>query len=340
MGLSAYGRDFQLTGVEVCLGHDCTLQFRPMLGSHLSIAGGMTLALEAAVQLKLECLQVFTKNQRQWRVKPLENTAIDLWTAQLKRMKWLSNDGCRRVVSHNSYLINLASPDKSNWSRSLELQRVEMERCETLMIPLLVAHPGAHLGESLPPGTPHKLGAKASKDEQAGLKRIVRALDRLHKDLPGYRVRTCLETTVGSGTNLGYDFAHLEWIRNAVREPERIGFCFDTCHVTAAGYDMGTDAKAEKVLKQFEAGPGFDQLLVFHLNDSVGALSSRRDRHAHIGEGHCGKSAFRAILDHPCLRSRPMILETPKGDTPKGTPWDTINIRRLRRLSVANRKSR
>ena len=311
-----------------------------MLGSHLSIAGGMHLALDAAVVLKLECLQVFTKNQRQWRVKPLEDEAVNQWKTQLKKMKWLSTGGCTRVVSHNSYLINLASPDPTNWRRAVALQRVEMERCESLLIPFLVAHPGAHLGQSLVPGTPHQLGTKPTKDEQAGLRRIVRALDQLHKELPGYQVRTCLETTVGSGTNLGYDFGHLAWIRGEVKEPDRLGFCFDTCHVTAAGYDMSTDAKAKAVLQEFDAGPGLDHLLVAHLNDSIGAIGSRKDRHAHIGDGTCGESAFRAILQHPHLKSRPMILETPKGDTPKGTPWDTINIRRLRRLSATAPKSR
>lgn len=303
-----------------------------MFGSHLSIAGGMVNALAKARELELDCVQVFTKNQRQWKSKPLADDERATWLDELGAMNWNTGLKPAHVVSHNSYLVNMASPDADAWRKSVDLQRDELERCEALDIPLLVAHPGAHLGAARSPKEPNDLTAEPSADEKAGLDRIVNALDQLHGELPGYRVITCLETTVGSGTNLGYAFHHLRYLRERVKAPERIGFCFDTCHVTAAGYDMTTDAKAEAVLSEWDDVCGFDGLYCFHFNDSVGAVGSRKDRHAHIADGTCGLSCFRAIVNHPRFRSVPKILETPKEDTPKGEPWDVENVRRLKRL--------
>jgi deoxyribonuclease-4 len=236
------------------------------------------------------------------------------------------------VISHNSYLINMASPDRTLWRRSVALQREEIERCEALHIPCCVSHPGAHMGSAPPRGQAHELDLAPRRDEQRGLERIVRALDRVHRDLPGFRTITCLETTVGSGTNLGYDFRHLAFVRDGVREPERVGFCFDTCHVTAAGYDMSTDDRARAVMRRWRSACGDRTLEVVHVNDSVGALGSRRDRHAHIADGACGRACFRLIVNHPLTRGVPKVLETPKGTTERGSEWDTINIRRLKRL--------
>ncbi|MCA9296052.1 MAG: deoxyribonuclease IV [Phycisphaerales bacterium] len=306
-----------------------------MFGSHLSIAGGMVNALHRARELKLECLQVFTKNQRQWSVKPLADEDRDAWLDELSAMGWLDDalpGGSRRVVSHNSYLINLASPDAAAWEKSCGLQRVELERCEALRIPFCVSHPGAHLGASRKPSEPNVLDGTLTKDERAGLKRIAKALNRLHRELKGGTAITCLETTVGSGTNLGYDFHHLAFIRDLVKEPERVGFCLDTCHVTAAGYDMTTREKADEVLGQFDTICGLSNLHAIHLNDSVGAVGSRKDRHAHIGRGTCGMSCFEAIVNHPALADVPMVLETPKEDDETGRPWDLVNIGRLKRL--------
>ena len=162
--------------------------------------------------------------------------------------------------------------------------------------------------------------------------RIVRSLDRIHRDLPGYQTVTCLETTVGSGTNLGYDFGQLALIREAVGDPDRIGFCFDTCHVTAAGYDMSTEDGAKTVMQKWRAACGDRALKVVHVNDSMGALGSRRDRHTHIGDGACGRSCFQLIVNHRLTSCVPKILETPKGRTERGSAWDLINIRRLKRL--------
>jgi deoxyribonuclease-4 len=303
-----------------------------VFGAHLSIAGGLVNALIQAERLRMDCVQVFTKNQRQWRVSPLRDEERDAWLAKLRELGWHRRRGPARVVSHNSYLINMASPDPEAWERSVRLQRVELERCETLRIRRCVAHPGAHLGTPRRPGAPNVLDGKPSREERGGLARIVKALDRLHRELPGYGVVTCLETTVGSGTNLGYDFRHLAIIRERVREPERVGFCLDTCHVTAAGYDMSSERRARAVLRHFDATCGLKNLLVLHMNDSVGAIGSRRDRHAHIGHGTCGMACFRTLVNRRSLDRVPKILETPKEETERGEPWDVANIRRLKRL--------
>jgi len=303
---------------------------RGMVGSHLSIAGGMFRAIEEARRLGFDCVQVFTKNQRQWRAPPLSEDEVVAWRRAVVEAGWDDLPG--RLVSHNSYLVNLASPDPDARARSVALQREEIERCERLGIPWCVTHPGAHLGAARTPGTPNVLGAEPNPDERAGLERIARSLDEIHAATPGYRTVTCLENTVGSGTNLGFDFAHLRAIRDLVREPGRVAFCFDTCHATAAGYDLSTPEAARATLDDWDRTCGRSALAVFHLNDSLAPRGSRKDLHAHIGEGTCGIECFRAILVDAGFALVPKILETAKDDHPSGEPWDAVNARRLRSL--------
>ena len=310
----------------------------PWLGSHLSIAGGMQNAVHAAGDIACDCLQVFTKNQRQWKAKPLLDEEIDAWRSAIEEIGWANEPA--RVVSHNSYLVNMASPDPDGWEKSVGLQREELERCEALGIPSCVAHPGAHLETPRKPGEPNLIGEPPNPDEEKGLARIVKALDRLEKETRGYEVRTALENTVGSGTNLGYDPGQLAWIRDRVAVPERVGFCFDTCHAVAAGHDMSTPARAKAVLQRLEETIGLDQVLAIHLNDSVGALGSRKDRHAHIGEGTCGEACFKAVLRVPAWRGIPMVLETEKDGGPDGVSWDVVNLEALRSLAPGRRSSR
>lgn len=307
---------------------------RGMVGSHLSVAGGLHLAIEEAIRLGLDCIQVFTRNQRQWKAAPLAPEAIAAWKEALSRAGW--TDMPQRVVSHNSYLVNLASPDRELREKSIALERDELERCEALGIPYSVAHPGAHLGGARDPKAPNALRQEPSADEAAGLRRVADSLDRLHASLSGFRVVTCLETTTGSGTNLGYDFGHLRRIRELVREPERIAFCLDTCHVSSAGYDMSTANGARATLDEFDAVCGKRLLRVIHVNDSQAPPGSRRDRHEHIGLGTCGLACFEAIMRDPELALVPKILETEKDDDKDGTPWDVVNARTLRRMLAAN----
>ncbi len=303
----------------------------PWLGSHLSIAGGMHHALEAVETLGCTCVQVFTKNQRQWKSKPLVEGDVVAWKAGIERLGW--SDQPNRVVSHNSYLVNMASPDSEGWEKSVTLQRDELERCEALGIPTCVAHPGAHLESKRKPGEPNVLGVAPTAAEEKGLARIVTALDRLERETRGFKVRTALENTVGSGTNLGYDPGQLAWIRDRVAAPERIGFCFDTCHAVAAGHDMSTAQKAQSVLDRIDATCGLGEVISVHLNDSVGDIGSRKDRHAHIGHGTCGIPCFEAVLRVSAWQEIPMVLETEKEGGVDGRSWDTINLEMLGSLS-------
>jgi len=294
-------------------------------------------ALVAAKDQGMDCLQVFTKNQRQWKVKPLTHEDTEKWFVQLQKNGW---DHSNRVVSHNSYLVNLASPDTQSRGKSLALQREEIERCEQLHIPSLVSHPGARLGTPRKTSELNDLCSEPSREELAGLKRIAKSINELHKELPNYTTKICLETTVGSGTNLGYDFKHLAIIQNEVADPTRIAFCFDTCHVTAAGYDMRTNKKAEEVLQEFDDIVGLEQINVFHFNDSIGEVGSRKDRHTHIGDGACGLSCFRAIVKNSQFDDIPKILETSKEVNKQGKSMDLLNIEKLRSMQPRARKRR
>jgi len=289
-----------------------------MFGSHLSIAGGMHNALIEAKGLGMECVQVFTKNQRQWRVPPLTDEQIALWEQHQKETK------ITRVVSHASYLINLASPVKESWEKSIALFREELLRCEALGIGDLVVHPGAHMKEG----------------EDAGVKRIAQALDQLHKDLPGLTAITCLEVTAGQGTTLGATFEHLRQIIDLTQEPHRLGVCLDTAHMLAAGYDLTSVQGSKTVLAELDTVVGFDQVRVLHLNDSKVPRGARVDRHEHIGHGHVSLDAFAVIVKHARFKHIPKILETPKAEAPDGRPWDTVNLEVLRSLMKSTRPTR
>jgi deoxyribonuclease-4 len=292
-----------------------------VFGSHLSIAGSMANAVREARTLKLDCVQVFTKNQQQWRAPPLKDDAVREWKAELKASGWVdSPTGGARVVAHASYLINLASPNPGLWSKSVDSMVVELERCEALGIGALVHHPGSSTGEPA----------------EVGIANVVRAYREVFRRTRGFHVVSCLENTVGGGSMLGASFDQLALLRgriaDATGEPGRVGFCFDTCHAHAGGYDMSSAEKAAAVLARFEATCGLKNLRAMHLNDSRDAPGSKRDRHAHIGRGTLGLKAFGPVVNHRALAGVPKILETPKGTTEAGTAHDTLNLRRLKRL--------
>lgn len=319
-----------------------------MFGSHLSIAGNLSNALRQAESLGFDTVQVFTKNQRQWKVNALESSVRDEWLAELKRLGWTS-----RVVAHDSYLINLASPDDSPgglWEKSIEAMRTEIERCEELSIPSLVSHPGAHMLKDGPLSTEERVAA--------GLERIARAYKQLLRETRGYHTIVCLENTAGGGTTLGRAFDELATLKRLIENEagadatNRIGFCLDTCHALAAGYDIASheatdsDGKAAgtarglaqgkalgaAMLDEFDRLCGLEHLRVVHMNDSQAPRGSNRDRHAHIGEGFVAPGAFAAIVHHPRLARVPKILETPKEDSPEGRPMDEVNLERLKAL--------
>ncbi len=320
-----------------------------MYGSHLSIAGSMVNALNEGEALGLDCVQVFTKNQQQWKAKPLDPTMVAEWHVRVRELGWDKGgpDGRGGIVSHASYLINLASVNSELWSKSVDLMTDEIERCEALAIPYLVHHPGSHVGGEL----------------SVGLDNIVRAYGELFRRTKGMRVVSCLEGTVGAGSTIGGPFEHLADLRTRIAdvtgEPRRIGICLDTCHLHAAGHDLSTRESAAAVLAAFDAACGVDTLRVMHVNDSKGKVGSKLDRHDHIGHGWIGggatphkgdgtysaaklrRSGFAEFMNHPRVRAVPKILETPKGDrtTPSGrsTPWDSVNLARLRGLDESAR---
>ena len=282
-----------------------------MFGSHLSIAGGLENALLQAHEYEMDCVQIFTKNQRQWKVPTLTDDQIARWFDARK------STGITDVVSHDSYLINLASPKKDTRTKSIELFREELRRCEALAIPNLVTHPGAHMKEG----------------EEAGLQRVADAINRLHDELGDLSVVTCLEITAGQGTALGYSLEHLATLIELIEADQRIGVCLDTAHMLAAGYDLTTAPGAKQVLKEVDAVVGLDRVRVLHVNDSKVKRGSRVDRHAHIGHGHIAKTAFEVILSEPRFRSLPKVLETAKGEAEDGRPWDQVNLATLHRLA-------
>lgn len=281
-----------------------------MFGSHLSISGGMHEAILAARELTMECVQVFTKNQRQWVAPPLSEDTIARWRDAKTKT------GITLAVSHDSYLINLASPDDAAWRKSIDAFADELRRCDQLDIPYLVTHPGAHMGTG----------------EDAGLTRVAKALDELHETMPELRVVTCLEITAGQGSSLGHRLEHLRTIIGRVKQPERVAVCLDSAHMIEAGYDLTSGEGAAGVIDEVDRVVGLARVKVWHINDSKTPRGSRVDRHEHIGHGHVALEAMAAIVRHPAFAMVPKILETAKENAPDGRPWDAINLATLRDL--------
>jgi deoxyribonuclease IV len=277
------------------------------LGAHMSVAGGCSKAFDRAEKAGCDSLQVFTKNSNQWRAKPLTNEEVLEWE------KRRSETGIWPVVAHDSYLINLASPKDDLWEKSIEAFGIELRRCQQLGIRYLVTHPGSHTGSG----------------EAAGLARVSEALNRLHDEMPDLNVLTLLETTAGQGTNLGACFEHLATICEGVEDKSRIGYCLDTCHIFAAGYDFRTPECYATTMRQFDDLLGIEHLHAIHLNDSKHDLGSRRDRHEHIGQGFIGHDGFRQFVNDPRLADVPGLLETKKGEDLKE---DIENLATLRGL--------
>jgi deoxyribonuclease-4 len=281
----------------------------PILGAHQSIAGGYYKAVETARRLKCDCVQLFTKNNNQWRAKEL--TDEDVLRFQIA----LNEHGVTHPLAHDSYLINLASPDRVLWKKSVDSFVVEMLRADRLGIPYLVTHPGAYTTGS----------------EESGIATVIRALDEVHRQTRGIKARCLLENTAGQGSCLGCRFEQLATILDGVKNPDVLGICIDTCHVFAAGYPLGTQKEYKATMRALDKTVGLKLVRAFHLNDSVKPLGSRVDRHAHIGRGLLGKEAFRLLLNDERFRNVPMYLETPKGKE-NGKDLDAINLRTLRRL--------
>ncbi len=282
-----------------------------VLGAHMSIAGGYYKAVEAAKKAGCDCVQLFTKNNNQWRAKEISEDDAAKFRASLAEL------GIAHPISHDSYLINLASPDPELWKKSIDAFVVELLRAEQLGIPYVVAHPGAFTTSS----------------EAEGLARIAKALDEVHGQTPKCQAMCLLETTAGQGSNLGAKFEHLAAIINKAQDPDRLGVCVDTCHIFAAGYPLDTPKNYKSTIKELDSIVGLDKVKAFHLNDSLKDLGSHVDRHAHIGRGKMGLEPFRNLLNDRRFKKVPMYLETAKGEE-DGEDLDVINLRVLRGLIV------
>lgn len=279
----------------------------PLLGAHMSIAGGVGNAFLEGKKVACDAIQIFTKSSRQWASKPYTKEEIELFHINRKET------GIGAVVAHDSYLLNMGSPDAALRTRSIAAFIDELERCEVLGVSNLIAHPGAHVGAG----------------ELEGIKTIAKSLDDVHKACPGYRAKVTLEITAGQGSNLGYRFEQIANMIDATKESDRLRVCFDTEHAFAAGYDMRTRDGYERTFAEFDEIIGIKLLAAFHLNDSKKEFNSRVDRHEHIGKGFIGLEAFRLLMNDRRFWGLPMCLETPKGPDLKE---DRENLELLRSL--------
>ena len=279
-----------------------------LLGAHFSIAGGLHNALLSASQYGCTALQIFTKNASTWKERTLSARDIEQFNMARKHSQIES------ICSHAAYLINLSSPDPSKLERSISALEHELIRSSQLRIPYVILHPGAHMGMG----------------EDKGLRRIADGINIVFDRVAEATCKLLLETTAGQGSNLGYTFEQLAAISDMVEAKERSGFCLDTCHVFAAGYDLRTKSAYTNTMMAFDNALGLERLHVIHLNDSKKGLGSRVDRHEHIGEGAIGIDAFSFIMNDPRLKAIPKIIETPKEKGP--LDHDRINLNRLRSL--------
>jgi deoxyribonuclease-4 len=288
----------------------------PRLGAHLSINGGLPRAVDRAVASRCEALQIFTKSAGQWRARVIPEDEIVLFRRRV------ADTGIHPVIAHNSYLINIAAAAPALREQSLAALLEEYDRADALGLQGLVMHPG-----SFTTGT-----------EAEGLRLIASGLRALLRTRRRATPLILLEHTAGQGTNLGHRFEHLAEIIEGLDGSPRVGVCLDTCHLLTAGYDICSEEGYVQTFREFDRLVGLDRLKAFHLNDSKRPCGSRVDRHEHIGKGCLGLEPFRRILTDPRFTGLPMLLETPKLDTPESRrrsdldPWDARNLRTLRRL--------
>ncbi len=263
-----------------------------LLGTHVSVAGGMVKGLDRAESIGCTAMQVFVKGNTRWKFPPLKDADV----AEFRRR--MVDSPVRAVVAHAIYLVNLASAKDDLFEKSIEDMVDELSRCEALGISGVVMHPGAHCGTG----------------RDAGVERIAAGIDRVHEALPELNARIFLETTAGQGTCLGAPLQDLADIIAATRQPERLGVCVDTCHIFCAGYDIRTQDGYDDFWSEFDTLLGRERLAAIHMNDSQKPFNSRKDRHEHIGRGEIGAEAFRMVVNDAKLCGVPLLLETDKGD--------------------------
>ena len=279
-----------------------------LLGAHFSIAKGLHNALFKAQAYNCSALQIFTKNAHTWKERTLSGDEIDLFGQAKERT------GIEAIASHTSYLINLGTYEKKTHNLSCQALKQELVRSSMLGIPFVVLHPGAHKG----------------RGENAGIRQITDSINNIFRQTKGLKTRLLLETTAGQGSGIGHSFEQFKSILDKVDNKRRLGFCLDTAHIFAAGYDLRTSATYLKTVNAFDDIIGLEHLHLIHLNDSKKKLGSKVDRHEHIGEGQIGIKAFKLLMNDDRFHRIPKIIETPheKG----GKDYDRINLDRLRKL--------
>jgi len=279
-----------------------------LLGAHMSIRGGVSMAIERARSIRCTAMQIFVKNNMQWFARPLTREEIGAFLNHVQRGELLS------VFAHANYLINLAATNPQFHANSIRALAEELVRADQLELPFLVLHPGAHVGAG----------------EEAGLEKIVDSVDEVFRKIPKVRTKIALEITAGQGSCIGHRFEHLAYVIANVREPERLRVCLDTAHLFAAGYEIDSEPGVRKVFREFDRIVGRSRLAAIHVNDSKAGQGSRVDRHEHIGKGRIGLDVFRFIMCSPRFRKIPKVLETPKG---KDLAEDVTNLKTLRSLA-------
>lgn len=278
-------------------------------GSHVSASGGVDKVFARAEEVGATSIQIFSKNERQWIAKPLDPDVVERFHAERERM----GIDPHLLVIHDSYLINLASPKEDILAKSHAAFKDELLRGDTLGIPNLVTHPGAHTGSGV----------------DAGLARFAQSLNEIFDEIPESKTITLLETTAGQGTALGRSFEDIATIIDKVEDKSRVGVCLDTCHIFAAGYDFRSPEQFAEIMTKFDEIIGLKYLRALHLNDSKMPFASNKDRHDHIGDGEIGLEGFRNFVNDSRLCGLPGILETEKDDAGNN---DRRNLATLRGL--------
>lgn len=280
----------------------------PPLGAHMSVAGGVDKAIDRARSAGCTALQIFLKNNNQWAGKPLDADVIARWKTEVGR------GDLGRPIAHNSYLVNLASPNADALAKSMINMEDDIRRADVLGVPGIVTHPGAHVGEG----------------EAPAIKQIAAQINELFARTDGSKVALYLEVTAGQGSSIGHRFEHLRDIMAGIKDKKRLGVCVDTCHIFAAGYDIRTPETYAATFAEFDKIIGLKWIRAFHVNDSKKDLGSRVDRHEHIGKGKIGETGFACLMRDARFREIPHVLETPKSED---LEEDRMNLATLRRLA-------
>jgi deoxyribonuclease-4 len=276
-----------------------------LLGAHVSISGAIHMSVDRAVELGCTTFQIFTRNPRGWTYTKLKKAEVDEFRRKFEAA------GFRVAMAHMPYLPNIASPKKDIYEKSVRSLVAELERCGALGLELLVVHVGSHLGAGLEKGVEQVANA---------VNRAVEAVDN--------QVKVLLENMAGQRNSCGSRFEDIAEILSRVKNSDRVGVCLDTCHLLAAGYDIRSEEAVDATISRFDKVVGLNRLWAVHLNDSKGALGSGLDRHEHIGMGNIGENGFKAFINHPAIRDKPMVIETPE-DERGNYATDLAKLRKL-----------